>query len=156
MTSESDRKNPILFAGILAVLLISVFVCWASTRPQALEDVKELTITVAHSDDFIRELEHTSDPLEVLARDPFVIEFETTARTLPEAIAPYGLLEFTEQTDDMGEPFLVISAADGEYADQYRGYAWFCYYNSELLEQSLHTLSIQDGDSFYFYTDSEY
>ena len=72
------------------------------------------------------------------------------------SIAEYGLMEFLVETDAMGEPVLVLSAADGEYADHYRGYAWFCYYNGEPLEAPIGTLPIKDGDSFYFYTDSQY
>ncbi len=154
--ASQNNKITLISLGILVVLLLAVFVCWAATGPQALESVKEISVTIAHSDDFIRELEHISTPEEVAARDPFVMEFETTARTFPEAIAPYGLMEFLQQTNDVGEPSLILSAADGEYADQYRGYAWFCYYNSDLLEEPLDTLLLEDGDKFYFYTDSEY
>ena len=154
--TSHNKKLTALSLGTVAVLLLALFLAWASTGPQALERVKEITVTVSHSDDFIRELEHVSDPVEVLARDPFVMEFETTAKTFPEAIAEYGLMEFLVETDAMGEPVLVLSAADGEYADHYRGYAWFCYYNGEFLEEPIGTLPIKDGDSFYFYTDSEY
>lgn len=156
MNEASQNKITLISLGILVILLIAVFVCWAATGPRALESVKEISVTIAHSEDFIRELEHISTPEEVAARDPFVMEFETTAKTFPEAIADFGLMEFLVETNDMGEPVLVLSAADGEYADFYRGYAWFCYYNSEPLEEPLDSLLLEDGDKFYFYTDSEY
>lgn len=151
-----NKKITALSVGVLVLLLIALFLCWAATKPQALENVKEISVTIAHSDDFIRELEHIYDPAVALARDPFVMTFETTAKTLPEALAPYELLEFVEQPNHAGGSAFVLSAADGEYAAQYRGYAWFCYYNGEPLKEPLHTLSLQDGDRFYFYTDSEY
>lgn len=155
MTSESTKKTPILYAGILVVLLIAVFVCWASTQPQALEDVKEITVTVAHSENFLLELEYKFSPEEAHERDPYVLEFETTAKTLMEALEPYALLELLEETDEMGETVTVIHCADGEYVEDYRGYSWFCYRNSELLEEPLHDLPIEDGDTFYFCIASE-
>lgn len=150
MTSESTKKTPILFAGILVVLLIAAFVCWAATGPQVLESVKELTITVAHSDNFLLELEHMYAPGDIGERDPYVLEFETTAKTLMEALKPYALLELREEINDMGEPVTVIACADEEYVDNHSGYAWVCYRNSELLEDPIVALPIEDGDSFYF------
>lgn len=150
MTSASNKKTRILFSGILVILLLAVFLCWASTQPQALEEVKELTITVAHTDAYIQELEQTYAPEEVEAHNPYILEFETTARTLMEALEPYALLELQEETDDMGEPVTVITRADEEYVDNYRGYAWVCYRNSELLEAPITELPIEDGDTFYF------
>lgn len=150
-TTERKKRSTVAF-GILVVLLIAVFVCWASTQPQALEEVKELTVTVAHSDNFIQELEYMYAPDEAEARDPYILEFETTAKTLLEALEPYGLLELNEKTDELGERHAVVAAADGEYAEFYQGYVWYCYYNGELLEAPLEDLSIHDGDRFYFYT----
>lgn len=150
MTSSTKNKTPVLFAGILVILVIAIFLCWASTQPQALEDVKEITVTVAHSDAYVEEMERTYAPEEVEAHNPYILELETTAKTFIEALEPYALLELLEETDDMGEPVTVITRADEEYVDNYRGYAWVCYRNSELLEVPITELPIEDGDTFYF------
>lgn len=151
--AADNKKITVLSIGILVVLAMAVFVCWAATQPQALEPVKEITVTVAHSDEFVLELESLYGPEAAEERDPYVLEFETTARDLITAVEPYGVLEFYEQADDTGEYIPVVGAADGEYAEIYYGYAWLCYYNSEPLEDPLHTLEIEDGDRFYFYLD---
>lgn len=155
MTSESTKKTPIIFAGILIILMLAAFLAWASTQPQALEDVKELKITVAHSEDFIQALEYLHSNEEAEARDPFVLELETTAKTLLEALEPYSLLEVLEEADSDDKVKSVIHCADGEYINAYQGSAWYCYRNGELLEESLFDLPIKDGDTFYFYIASE-
>ncbi len=153
--AADNKKITVISMGILAVLAIAVFVCWAATQPQALEPVKEITVTVAHSDDFLLELEALYGPELAEEHDPYVLEFETTARDLITAVEPYDVLEFYEQADDTGEYIPVAGAADGEFPDLYYGYVWLCYYNGEFLEEPLHTVELEDGDRFYFYLGPE-
>lgn len=150
--STQNRKITFLSLGILAVLLIACFVCWAATDPQALEPVKEITVKVAHSSGYLEELEYSSSPEEAAAHDPYILEFETTAKTFLEALEPHAsLLEFMEWTDETGETVSVIYSANGEILEPDWNYAWFCYRNGEEPVDSLYDLPIEDGDSFYFY-----
>lgn len=155
MTSETNNKIPILFLGIAVILLLSLFLAWASTRPPMLEDVKDLTVTVVHSDYFLEEMEAFVLPGELEEHDPFELELETNARTFGDALAPCGVFEFLYTTDEEGEPLTVLDGADGEYAGLYDGFVWRCYRNGELLEEPLDSLKIEDGDSFYFRIEEE-
>lgn len=142
MNPASDNKKiTALSLGILAVLLIAVFVCWAATDPQALESVKEITVTVTHSEAFLAGDEEA---------EPFVLELETTAKTLGAALEPYELLELLEEPDGV-----YIAAADGEYADSWRGQAWVCFFGGDPLEDTVDVHPIEDGDAYYFYLITE-
>lgn len=147
---SKEKKMTAIAIGILVVLAIALFLCWASTQPQALESVKEITITVAHSDDFVKDAEVSDSEEESDENDPFVLEFETTAKTLGEAVEGRNVLEFTQ-----GREQTVVAAADGEYADFYHNQYWLCYFDGEPLEEPLDTYPIEDGDSFYFYLITE-
>ena len=148
----NSKKITAISVGILAVLLLAVFVCWASTQPQALESVKEITVTVVHSENFLplNEEDGAEDSEDEEDDGRLVLELKTTARTLAAALEPYELLELLEEPDGM-----YIAAADGEYADNWRGQAWICYTNGEALEDTVDVHTIRDGDAYYFYLVTE-
>lgn len=146
MTESKTNKTLVVVIGILVVLALAAFVCWASTQPQALESVKDITITVTHSEDFLKANNPIESGDQTGETDPFVVEFETTAKTLGAAVDGMGVLEFIPYQDQM-----VVAAADGEYADFYHNQYWLCYYDGEAMEEPLDTYPIEDGDCFYFY-----
>jgi len=150
MNSSTDKKKlPIILLGIWIVLGISLFVCWASTQPQALEEVKEITIVVNHSEDYLAELASMSEDEDPESTLEFT--FETTRKTLGEAVDGMEILKFAN-----GSEQIIVAAADGEYADFDRGEYWLCYYDNEAMEKPLDTYPIEDGDAFRFYLMTEY
>lgn len=153
MNPSNNKKITAVSLGILMTLLLAVFVCWASFQPQALESVKEITVTVNHSEDFIplsKNEDTWEDDEDAEDDEPFVLEIETTAKTLAAALEPYELLELLEEPDSV-----FIAAADGEYADYSRGQTWICYFEGKPLEDTVDVHPIQDGDSYYFYLITE-
>lgn len=147
---SKQKKLTTIGIGILAVLAISLFLCWASTQPQALESVKDITITVTHSENFVQVAEISDNEDNAGETGPFVLEFETTAKTLGQAVEGRNVLEFALDGDQT-----VVAAADGEYANYYYNQYWLCYFDGERLEEPLDTYPIEDGDSFYFYLITE-
>ena len=133
------NKKTVIALGIVGALLLAVFVCWASTGPQALESVKELTVTVTHSDAYLQALALEED-------EPLELTFRTTAKTLALALAERP--EFTlAQTDEGAE----LAAADGGAADPLLNLRWVCYFDSKALDTPLDGQTITDGDKYYFY-----
>lgn len=142
MNPASDNKKiTVISVGILVVLALAVFVCWASFQPQALEPVKEITVTVTHSDAYNGYDEYA---------EPFELTFETTAKTLADAFADRHELLFVHREDGA-----VVGVADGEMADFSRNQYWLCYLDGEVLEETFDRHEIEDGDSYYFYLASE-
>ena len=142
MNPATDRKKlTALSLGLLAVLLLAAFLCWAATDPQALESVKEITVTVTHSEEFLAGDEEA---------EPFEVTFETTARTLTAAMEDREELLFVPDREGM-----TLVTADGETADLYRNQRWVCYQSGELLEESLDEHELEDGDAYYFYLVTE-
>ena len=153
MNPSNNKKITAVSLGILMTLLLAVFVCWASFQPQALESVKEITVTVNHSEDFIplsKNEDTWEDDEDAEDDEPFVLEIETTAKTLAAALEPYELLELLEEPEGV-----YIAAVDGEYANDDRGQAWICYTNGEKLEDTVDIHPIRDGEAYYFYLVTE-
>ncbi len=131
MSSMSkQKKTTIIVAAIAVVLVIAALVCWASFRPKALEGVKEISVTITHTDGTVR------------AED-----IETTAQYLSEALEPYDLLE-GEDT----EYGLFVKTVDGEYADDTEGTYWMFDVNGAMGEYGVDTQPVADGDAYSFYT----
>lgn len=135
--ASENRKITAVSIGILAVLAIAIFVCWAAFQPQALEPVKEITVVVNHSDYF----NGYDDSAE-----PFTLTFETTAKTLADAFADRHELLFVHRSEGME-----VGVADSEMADFQLGQYWLCYLDGEILEEPLSEHRLEDGDSYYFY-----
>ena len=142
MNPASDNKKiTIISVGILVVLALAALVCWASFQPQALEPVKEITVTVTHSDSFLA----GDDDAE-----PFELTFETTAKTLVDAFKDRHELLFVYREDGMA-----LGVADGEMADFYHNQHWRCYLGGEVLEEPFDVHKLEDGNSYYFYLVTE-
>ena len=139
--ASENKKITAVSIGILVVLALAIFVCWASFRPQALERVKEITVTVKHSDAYLAGEENA---------EPFELTFETTAKTLADAFSDRHELLFVYREGGM-----VVGVADGEMADFYHNQAWRCYLDGEILEETFDVHRIEDGDSYYFYLVTE-
>ena len=131
MSSMSkQKKTTIILAAVVVVLVIAALVCWASFRPQALEGVKEISVTITHSDGTTR-----------------TEEFETTAQYLADALEPYELLEGEDS-----EYGLFVTSVDGEYADSAEGVYWMFDVNGAMGEYGVDSQPVADGDVYSFYT----
>ena len=131
MSSMSkQKKTTIILVAVAVLLIIAALVCWASFRPKALEGVKEITVTVTHTDGSTR-----------------TEEIETTAQYLAEALEPYALLEGEET-----EYGLFVKTVDGEYADDTQSTYWMFDVNGAMGEYGVDTQPIADGDTYAFYT----
>lgn len=139
--ASDNRKITIISVGILIVLALAALVCWASFQPQALEPVKEITVTVTHSEEYLAGDEEA---------EPFELTFETTAKTLVDAFQDRYELLFVSLQDGM-----VLGVADGEMADFSQNQNWLCYLDGEILEESFDVHEIEDGNCYYFYLVSE-
>lgn len=159
--ASPNKKITVISLGILLVLALAVFLCWASLRPQALEPVKEITLVVTHSDSYLETLAAEQD--DTNAADPAeddpeedddgttaTLTIRTTARTLVDAFQERHELLFVAREDG-----IVLGSADGEIADFYHNQSWICYQNSAILEEPLDEHRIQDGDTYYFYLVTE-
>ncbi len=127
-TASTQKKTRIISAGIAVVLLIAVFVCWASTKPMALEGVKTITIVVNHSNG-----------------STLTETFETTARVLFEALIDH--VDIVGVETDFG---LFVTTVDGEYFDGSDGTYWALYINEEKAEYGVDAQPIANGDVFCF------
>ena len=166
--ASPNKKITVISLGILLVLALAVFLCWASLRPQALEPVKEITLVVTHSDSYLETLaaeqydtnaaapaeddpeEAEDDPEEAEDNTTATLTIRTTARTLVDAFQERNELLFVAREDG-----IVLGSADGEIADFYHNQSWICYQNSAILEEPLDEHRIQDGDTYYFYLVTE-
>lgn len=148
-----NKKITVISLGILLVLALAVFLCWASLRPQALEPVKEITLVVTHSDSYLETRatepgDAEADPAE--DNTTATLTIRTTARTLVDAFQERNELLFVAREDG-----IVLGSANGEIADFYHNQSWICYQNSAILEEPLDEHRIQDGDTYYFYLVTE-
>ena len=131
MSSMSkQRKTTIITIAIVAVLVIAALVCWASFRPQALEGVKQISVTVTHTDGSVREE-----------------AFETTAQVLADALE--GHIEIDGEDSEYG---LFVKTVDGEYADDTQGVYWMFDVNGAMGEYGVDSQPVADGDAYSFYT----
>ena len=133
MSSMSKQKKiNIMSAAVAIALIIIALVCWAAFRPQALEGVKNISVTVMHANG-----------------DTRTEEIDTTAKYLADALVDcidiYG-----EYTEDDG---LFIYVVDGEYADPSRGYYWKLNVNGELSKYTVDYQPVVDDYIYTFYTD---
>lgn len=125
-----QKKTNIILAGAAVILALCVLVCWAAFKPRALDEVKEITLTVYHTDESVND---------------FTIR--TTARTLAEALLAEEIIEGVETEDG-----LFVFSVDGETADGTNSRYWVSLVNSEENDTPADELSIADGDHFTYYT----
>ena len=131
MSSMSKQKKTTIIVVVIAVVLvIAALVCWAAFRPQALEGVKGITVTVNHSDGTTYEE-----------------EIDTTAQYLAEALEPYDLIHGEES-----EYGLFVTEIDGEIADGSDGKYWVYTVNGTDAEYGVDMQPVADGDAYVFYT----
>ena len=131
MSSMSkQKKTTLITVAIVVVLVIAALVCWASFRPQALEGVKEISVTVTHTDGTTR-----------------TEEFETTAQVLSDALD--GHIEIDGEESEYG---LFVKTVDGEYADDTEGVYWMFDVNGAMGEYGVDSQPVTDGDAYSFYT----
>lgn len=130
---EQEKKTNIILAAVVVVLILCVLVCWAATKPRALDEVKEITLTVYHTDESVSDF-----------------TLRTTARTLAEALTAAGIIEGVETEDG-----LFVYVVDGETVDGANGRYWVSLVNGEETEQTADALPIEDGDHYTYYTQIE-
>ena len=128
--SEAKKKRFFMLAGAVVTVALAALVCWAATGPRALENVKELTVNVEHTDGNVT-----------------VLEFRTTERYLYDALAPYELISGVDT-----ETGLFITEVDGEAAEGYNGRLWAYVINGGEPEFPIESQPIEDGDTVAFYT----
>ncbi len=126
--SKQKKSNIVLLCAAI-VLAIAIFICWASTKPLALESAKSLTVNVIHSDGVI-----VSYPVN------------TTGRYLTDALrsCDFAVIEDT----DYG-PW--IAELDGETADWTEGRFWAFTVNGEKPEELAGEFAIQNEDVIDLY-----
>ena len=127
---SKQKKTTIISIAVVVALVIIALVCWASFRPQALEGVKNITVTVAHSNGTTR-----------------TEEFETTAQYLADALVDH--IEIDGEESEFG---LFVKTVDGEYADDAQGVYWMFDVNGAMGEYGVDTQPVADGDVYSFYT----
>lgn len=130
---EQEKKTNIILAAVAVVLILCVLVCWAATKPRALDEVKEITLTVYHTDESVSDF-----------------TLRTTARTLAEALTAAGVIEGVDTEDG-----LFVYVVDGETADGANGRHWVNLVNGEESDRTADALPIEDGDHFTYYTLTE-
>ena len=158
-TNESKRK--IVMIGVVVILAMAVFVCWAAFRPSMLRTVKEITVTVLHGDGTtsettFRTLEDTLG--DVLMEDGF-IEIETYEPNTSQYNPGYDPYEYnTELSDsedsesDTPESNTYISVADGEACDISQGQIWLYMIGGKAPEEyDVMTQKIADQDIITLY-----
>lgn len=118
-----NKKVIVAAVALVAVVALMVGV-WALTRPKTNENLKTITVTVAH--------QNGTDN---------TFTWQTEATTLAQAMQEKGLLG--ESVDGM---YLTI---DGETTDFEENQSWWCLYeNDRSAVEGADTLVIQDGDHF--------
>ena len=127
---SKQKKTTIVSIAVAVALVIIALVCWASFRPQALEGVKYIYVTVNHTNGLI----HTE-------------EFETTGQYLADALVDH--IEIDGEETEFG---LFVKTVDGEYADDSAGVYWMFDVNGVTGEYGVDTQPVADGDVYYFYT----
>ncbi len=131
MSSMSrQKKTTVIVIAVAVVLVIAALVCWASFRPQALEGVKDVTVTVTHTDGTV-----------------VTEEFETTAQVLSDALD--GHIAIEGENTEYG---LFVKTVDGEYADDTAGTYWMFNVNGAMGEYGVDSQPVADGDTYDFYT----
>ena len=131
MSSMSKQKKTTIIAiAVAVVLVIAALVCWASFRPQALEGVKNISVTITHTDGSTR-----------------TEEFKTTAQYLADALE--GHIEIDGEESEYG---LFVKTVDGEFADDAQGVYWMFDVNGSMGEYGVDTQPVADGDVYSFYT----
>ena len=126
--NPAAKRVPVM-AGIIAVLLLAALVCWASLKPRALENVKEITVSVVHSDGYIR-----------------TETYETTAPFFFDALNPLHLfgLEWRENN-------ILLPTVDGESVEDPENEIWVYSVNGHYSELPMEEQPVEDGDKFVFY-----
>lgn len=127
--TSQPNKIPVILVGAVLTVLLAALVCWASFRPMALEDIRDITVNVTHSDGGVATLEMTT--------------IEDTLWDIPEF---HDLVE----TDEGGYG-LYITVMDGEAANTDAGQYWRYDLNGEWTDYAPETQVITDGDVFDFY-----
>ena len=128
-----QKKINIMSAAVAVVLVITALVCWAAFRPQALEGVKNITVTVMHSNGTTRDE-----------------KIDTTAKYLADAIADYIDIYGEYPEEDEG---LFVYVVDGEFADPSRGCYWMLNVNGEPAKYTVNTQPVVDDYIYTFYTE---
>ena len=127
-----EPKSRALLLGAAVTLVIVLFVSWASLKPPALDEPRQVTVVVHHGDGRTAEF-----------------PVKTTARVLLDALAPCDFVELG--ATNYG--YRVIKA-DGEAADAGAGVFWVFTVNGEIPEDRADTQPIADGDVFDYYIQS--
>ena len=100
---------------------------WLVSREQASEGVKQITVTVVHSDNTQREM-----------------AYSTTAEYLGEILLEEGLV-----VGDQGPYGLMITTVDGETADWDRDHSYWAFYiDGAYASTGVDTTPVQDGAAY--------
>ena len=125
-----QKKTTVIVIAVAVVLVLAAIVCWVSFRPQALEGVKDITVTVTHTDGAV-----------------VTEEFRTDEEYLADALE--GHISIEGEDSEYG---LFIKTVDGEYADDTAGTYWMFNVNGAMGEYGVDTQPVADGDTYEFYT----
>lgn len=127
--ASPTKKRAVALGGVIVALILAALVSWASFRPRALSSVKELTVNIYHTDGTV-----------------FTRTFETTGRTLLEALEDQDFVELEE--NNLG---ISVAAADGERADPESDSFWLFTVNGAAPEDLTENQPVKDGDVFDYY-----
>ena len=127
--TPQQKKLPVIWAGVLVVLLLAALVCWASFDPMALQDVRHITVAILHKNGQVN-----------------VLELDTTESALFDIQELADLTETDESTYGV-----YIKAMDGEDALTEEGEYWRYDLNGDWTDYAPEEQPIEDGDAFVFY-----
>ena len=128
--TPKQKKTTIIAVAVLVVLIAAAHICWSAFRLRAQEGVKEISVTVTHTDGSTR----TED-------------FKTDAEYLSDALD--GHIEIDGEDSEYG---LFVKTVDGEFADDSQGVYWMFDVNGAMGEYGVDSQPVADGDVYSFYT----
>lgn len=120
------KKNTIIAAVVLILVVAVAGLLYMKFKPKTTEGEKKITVAVIHAD----ESEKT-------------FQYDTDAEYLGEVLVKEKLIEGED-----GQYGLYILTVDGETADESKQQWWCIKKGGEMVNTSVDTTPIQDGDQF--------
>lgn len=122
----------VIAAAVFCVLALGLWRVWQSSRPEAAEGSKAVTVEVTHADGSTAEFTYRTD-LEYLG----------------ELLQQEGLISGSE-----GPYGLYVETVDGEAVDYNRDQSWWrLQCNGEDVTTGVDAVALRDGDRYaWFYT----
>ena len=120
------KKNTIIAAVLLILAVAAAGLLYMKFKPETTEGAKKITVTVIHADGSEK-----------------TFEYDTDVEYLGEILLKEKLIE-----GEKGQYGLYIQTVDGETADESKQQWWCITKGGEMVNTSVDTTPIQDGDQF--------